>query len=275
MASTRRTLIALGAALAALAIAFPPHAQDRSITVASTTSTEQSGLFGHILPMFTKKTGIGVKVVALGTGQALDVGRRGDADVVFVHDRAAEDKFVGEGAGVDRRDVMYNDFVLIGPKSDPAKVSGGKDIAQALRGVAQAKAPFVSRGDKSGTYAAELRYFKDAGVDPAEGRGTWYRETGSGMGPALNTASSMNAYILSDRGTWLTFKNRGELRIVVEGDRKLFNPYGVILVNPAKHAHVKKAEGLAFMDWLVSAEGQAAIASYKVGGEQLFFPSSQ
>jgi len=275
MASTRRTLIALGAALAALAIAFPLHAQDRSITVASTTSTEQSGLFGHILPMFTKKTGIGVKVVALGTGQALDVGRRGDADVVFVHDRAAEDKFVGEGAGVDRRDVMYNDFVLIGPKSDPAKVSGGKDIAQALRGVAQAKAPFVSRGDKSGTHAAELRYFKDAGVDPAEGRGTWYRETGSGMGPALNTASSMNAYILSDRGTWLTFKNRGELRIVVEGDRKLFNPYGVILVNPAKHAHVKKAEGLAFMDWLVSAEGQAAIASYKVGGEQLFFPSSQ
>jgi len=275
MAPTRRALIALSAALAALASTAPLLAQDKSIIVASTTSTEQSGLFGHILPMFTKKTGIGVKVVALGTGQALDVGRRGDADVVFVHDRAAEDKFVAEGAGVDRRDVMYNDFVLIGPKSDPAKTSGGKDIATALRSVAQAKAPFVSRGDKSGTHAAELRYLKEAGVDPAEGKGTWYRETGSGMGPALNTASSMNAYILSDRGTWLAFKNRGDLVIVVEGDRKLFNPYGVILVNPAKHAHVKRAEGLAFMDWLVSPEGQAAIASYKVGGEQLFFPDAK
>ena len=272
MAPTRRALIATAAAFAALATAAPLLAQEKSITVASTTSTEQSGLFGHILPMFTKKTGIGVKVVALGTGQALDVGRRGDADVVFVHDRAAEDKFVAEGAGVDRRDVMYNDFVLIGPKSDPATTRGGKDIATALRSVAQAKAAFVSRGDKSGTHAAELRYFKEAGVDPARGKGTWYRETGSGMGPALNTASSMNAYILSDRGTWLTFKNRGDLGIVVEGDRKLFNPYGVILVNPAKHAHVKSAEGLAFMDWLVSPEGQAAIASYKVGGEQLFFP---
>jgi tungstate transport system substrate-binding protein len=274
MAPTRRALIATAAGLAALATAAPLLAQDKSITVASTTSTEQSGLFGHILPMFTKKTGIGVKVVALGTGQALDVGRRGDADVVFVHDRAAEDKFVAEGAGVDRRDVMYNDFVLIGPKSDPATTRGGKDIATALRSVAQAKAAFVSRGDKSGTHAAELRYFKEAGVDPARGKGTWYRETGSGMGPALNTASSMNAYILSDRGTWLTFKNRGDLGIVVEGDRKLFNPYGVILVNPAKHAHVKSAEGLAFMDWLVSPEGQAAIASYKVGGEQLFFPGA-
>jgi len=275
MAPTRRALIALTAAVAALALTSPLLAQDKSITVASTTSTEQSGLFGHILPVFTKKTGIGVKVVALGTGQALDVGRRGDADVVFVHDRAAEDRFVAEGAGVDRRDVMYNDFVLIGPKSDPAKTSGGKDIATALRSVAQAKAPFVSRGDKSGTHAAELRYFKEAGVDPAEGKGTWYRETGSGMGPALNTASSMNAYILADRGTWLAFKNRGDLGIVVEGDRKLFNPYGVILVNPAKHAHVKKAEGLAFMEWLVSPEGQAAIASYKVGGEQLFFPDAR
>jgi len=191
-----------------------------------------------------------------------------------VHDRAAEDKFVAEGAGVDRRDVMYNDFVLIGPKSDPAKVAGGKDIAGALTRVAQAKAPFVSRGDKSGTHAAELRFFKDAGVDPAAGKGTWYREIGSGMGPALNTASSMNAYILSDRGTWVAFKNRGDLGIVVEGDRKLFNPYGVILVNPAKHSHVKKAEGLAFMDWLVSPEGQAAIASHKVGGEQLFYPDA-
>ena len=275
MVVNRRALIALLATLTATLCPSPLLAQDRSITVASTTSTEQSGLFGHILPMFTKKTGIAVKVVALGTGQALDVGRRGDADVVFVHDRTAEDKFVAEGAGVDRRDVMYNDFVLIGPKADPAKVAGGKDIAAALRHIAQAKAPFVSRGDKSGTHAAELRYFKEAGVDPTEGKGSWYRETGSGMGPALNTASSMNAYILSDRGTWLAFKNRGDLVIEVEGDRKLFNPYGVILVNPAKHAHVKKADGLAFMDWLVSAEGQAAIASYRVGGEQLFFPDAR
>ena len=275
MAPTRRALIALFAAALTIGGAGPLLAQEKSITVASTTSTEQSGLFGHILPLFTKKTGIAVKVVALGTGQALDVGRRGDADVVFVHDRAAEDKFVAEGAGVDRRDVMYNDFVLVGPKSDPAKVAGGKDIATALRNVAQAKAPFVSRGDKSGTHAAELRYFKEAGVDPTEGKGSWYRETGSGMGPALNTASSMNAYILADRGTWLAFKNRGDLVIAVQGDRKLFNPYGVILVNPAKHAHVKKAEGLAFMDWLVSPEGQAAIASYKVGGEQLFFPDAK
>jgi tungstate transport system substrate-binding protein len=269
MALTRRALLALS--FAAL-FAGAAHAQDKSIVVASTTSTEQSGLFGHILPMFTKKTGIQVKVVALGTGQALDVGRRGDADVVFVHDRAAEDKFVAEGYGVDRRDVMYNDFVLIGPKSDPAKVAGAKDIAAAFKRIADAKAPFVSRGDKSGTHAAELRLFKMANVDPAEGKGSWYRETGSGMGPALNTASSMNAYILADRGTWLSFKNRGALGIVVEGDRRLFNPYGVILVNPSKHAHVKKAEALAFMDWLVSGEGQAAIASYKIDGQQLFFP---
>jgi len=251
------------------------YAQDKSIVVASTTSTEQSGLFSHILPEFTKKTGIAVKVVALGTGQALDVGRRGDADVVFVHDRAAEDKFIAEGFGVERRDVMYNDFVLIGPKADPAKVAGGKDITAALAKVADVKAPFVSRGDKSGTHAAELRYFKAAGADPTQGKGSWYRETGSGMGPALNTASSMNAYILADRGTWLSFKNRGELGVVVEGDRKLFNPYGVILVNPAKHGHIKKAEGLAFMDWLVSPEGQASIASYKIGGEQLFFPDAK
>ena len=275
MASTRRALIASVAALAAFAITVPLQARDRSITVASTTSTEQSGLFRHILPIFTKKTGIGVKVVALGTGQALDVGRRGDADVVFVHDRAAEEKFLADGAGVDRRNVMYNDFVLIGPKSDPAKAGGGNDIATALNAIARSKAPFVSRGDKSGTHAAELRYFHEAGVDPAEGRGTWYRETGSGMGPALNTASSMNAYILSDRGTWLAFRNRGELGIVVEGDKQLFNPYGVILVNPAKHAHVKVTEGRAFMDWLVSPEGQAAIASYKVGGKQLFFPDAK
>jgi tungstate transport system substrate-binding protein len=271
LASARRGLIA--ATLISLAgLAAPLAAQDRSIVVSSTTSTEQSGLFGHILPQFARKTGIGVKVVALGTGQALDVGRRGDADVVFVHDRAAEDKFVAEGFGVDRRVVMVNDFVLVGPKADPAKVAGSKDIVAALKRIADAQSPFVSRGDKSGTHAAELRYFKEAGVDPVGGRGGWYRETGSGMGPALNTASSMNAYVLADRGTWLAFKNRGALAIAVEGDKRMFNPYGVILVNPAKHPHVKAADGRAFMEWLVSREGQAAIASYRIGGEQVFFP---
>jgi tungstate transport system substrate-binding protein len=274
MALNRRSLFALALAAAA-ALALPAHAQDKSIVVASTTSTEQSGLFGHILPTFTKKTGIAVKVVALGTGQALDVGRRGDADVVFVHDRAAEDKFVAEGFGVDRRDVMYNDFVLIGPKSDPARVAGGKDVAAALKAIAAAKAPFVSRGDKSGTHAAELRYFKDAGVDPTTGKGSWYRETGSGMGPALNTASSMNAYILADRGTWLAFKNRGDLVIAVEGDKRLFNQYGVMLVNPAKHPHVKKDFGQKFADWVVSPDGQRAIAQYTIGGQQLFFPNAK
>jgi tungstate transport system substrate-binding protein len=276
MATHRRRLIGtvFAAALAALA-SLPAAAQPKSIVVASTTSTEQSGLFGHILPTFTKKTGIQVKVVALGTGQALDVGRRGDADVVFVHDRVAEDKFVADGWGIGRRDVMYNDFVLIGPKADPAKVAGTKDVAAALKRIAEAKAPFVSRGDKSGTHAAELRYFKLAGVDPLQGKGSWYRETGSGMGPALNTASSMNAYILADRGTWLAFKNRAELGIVVEGDKRLFNPYGVMLVNPARHPHVKVSEGSAFIEWIVSKEGQDAIASYKVGGEQLFFADAK
>jgi tungstate transport system substrate-binding protein len=250
-------------------------AQQRFITVASTTSTEQSGLFGHLLPAFTKKTGIEVRVIALGTGQALDVARRGDADVVFVHDRAAEDKFVAEGWGIDRHDVMYNDFVLIGPKSDPANVASGKDVEEAFRKIAAAKAPFASRGDRSGTHAAELRCWKLAGVDPESGKGTWYRETGSGMGTTLNIASSMNAYMLADRGTWLTFKNRGDLTILVEGDRKLFNPYGVMLVNPAKHPHVKAADGKAFIDWLVSPKGQATIASYRVSGEQLFFPDAK
>ncbi|HEY8243639.1 MAG TPA: extracellular solute-binding protein [Casimicrobiaceae bacterium] len=274
MAHSRRLILALLAACATL-VALPAPAQDKSIVVASTTSTEQSGLFGHLLPAFTKKTGIAVKVVAVGTGQALDIGRRGDADVVFVHDRPAEDKFVAEGAGIDRRDVMYNDFVLVGPKADPAKIAGSKDVAAALKKIADAKAPFVSRGDKSGTHAAELRYFKLANVDPLEGKGSWYRETGSGMGPALNTASSMDAYILADRGTWLSFKNRGNLGIVVEGDKRLFNPYGVMLVNPAKHSHVKIAEGKAFMDWLVSKEGQDTIAGYKIDGQQLFFPDAQ
>ena len=275
MASLRRRLILAFVAACATLVALPAPAQDKSIVVASTTSTEQSGLFGYLLPAFTKKTGIAVKVVAVGTGQALDIGRRGDADVVFVHDRPAEDKFVAEGAGVDRRDVMYNDFVLVGPKSNLAMVIGTKDITSALRAIANAKAPFVSRGDKSGTHAAELRFFKDAGVDPTTGRGGWYRETGSGMGPALNTASSMDAYILADRGTWLSFKNRGNLGIVVEGDKRLFNPYGVMLVNPAKHPHVKVAEGKAFMDWLVSKEGQDTIASYRIDGQQLFFPDAQ
>ena len=275
MALDRRRLIATwSAAACAIVLALPLHAQDRSIVVASTTSTDQSGLFGFLLPAFTAKTGIAVKVVALGTGQALDVGKRGDADVVFVHDRAAEDKYVAEGWGVDRRDVMYNDFVLIGPKADPAKIVGTKDIAAALKAIAGAKAPFVSRGDKSGTHAAELRYFKLANVDPLEGKGSWYRETGSGMGPALNTASSMDAYILADRGTWLSFKNRGNLVVVVEGDKRLFNPYGVMLVNPAKHPHVKVAEGKAFIDWLVSKEGQDTIAGYRIGGEQLYFPDA-
>jgi tungstate transport system substrate-binding protein len=273
MALTRRSTLALLLAAGVLAAA-PLPAQERFIVVASTTSTEQSGLFGHLLPAFTQKTGIGVRVVALGTGQALDTARRGDADVVFVHDRPAEDKFVAEGWGIDRRNVMYNDFVIIGPKSDPAKVAGSKDVAMALKSIAAAQAPFVSRGDKSGTHAAELRYWKDAGVDPTAHKATWYRETGSGMGPSLNTASSMNAYLLADRGTWLNFKNRGDLAILVEGDQKLFNPYGVMLVNPAKHPHVKKAEGEAFINWITSPEGQAVIAGYRIGGEQLFFPSA-
>ncbi len=262
----------LGAALAiTLASA---NAQDKFITVSSTTSTEQSGLFGYILPIFKKATGIDVRVVALGTGQALDTARRGDADVVFVHDKPAEEKFVAEGFGVERIEVMYNDFVLVGPKADPAK-SAGRDITAGLKKIADAKAPFVSRGDKSGTHAAELRYWKAAGVDLDTAKGPWYRETGSGMGPALNTASAMNAYILADRGTWLAFKNRGELSIQIEGDTKLFNQYGVMLVNPAKHAHVKKELGQQFINWLVSAEGQRAIAEYKIGGEQLFFPNAK
>ena len=250
-------------------------AQEKFIVVASTTSTEQSGLFAHLLPAFEKDSGIKVRVVALGTGQALDMARRGDADVVFVHDTAAEEKFITEGFGVKRLPVMFNDFVLVGPKGDPVKIAGSRDILDALRKIAEAQAPFASRGDKSGTHGAELRYWKAAGVDLAASKGRWYRDTGSGMGPTLNTASSMNAYVLADRGTWLAFKNRGELAVLVEGDQRLFNQYGVMLVNPAKHPQVKKDLGQAFISWIVSAQGQAAIAAYKIEGQQLFFPNAK
>jgi tungstate transport system substrate-binding protein len=269
----RRGALLAVVTLAAAAAAAPLAAQEKFITVASTTSTEQSGLFKYLLPIFEKKTGIQVRVVAVGTGQALDIGRRGDADVVFVHDPAAEKKFVDDGFGVNYKQVMYNDFVLIGPKSDPAKIAGGKDILAALQKIEAAKASFVSRADRSGTHAAELRYWKAAGIDIAKQKGPWYKETGSGMGPALNTASSMGGYILADRGTWLSFKNRGDLAILVEGDKKLFNQYGIMLVNPAKHASVKKDLGNSFVNWIASPEGQKAIAGYKVGGEQLFFPN--
>ncbi len=270
MVIARRAFISLLLALAA----FGGQAQERFITVASTTSTEQSGLFGYILPIFERKTGIQVRVVALGTGQALDLARRGDADVAFVHAKAAEEKFLAEGHGVRRYPVMYNDFVLIGPKGDPAKIAGSKDVVEALKKIQSAQAPFVSRGDKSGTHMAELDLWKASGIDLDKAKGAWYRDTGQGMGPALNTASSMNAYILADRGTWLAFKNRGDLAILVEGDKRLFNQYGVMLVNPDKHPTVKKELGQAFIDWLVSPEGQKAIADYKIGGEQLFFPNA-
>ena len=259
----------------ALLLCTSVQAQQKFITVASTTSTEQSGLFKHVLPLFEGKTGIQVRVVALGTGQSLDMGKRGDADVVFVHARPLEEKFVAEGYGVQRFEVMYNDFVLVGPKADLAKVAGGKDIVAALQKIKAAQSPFASRGDKSGTHFAELELWKAAGIDIAKDRGPWYRDTGSGMGPTLNTASGMNAYALTDRGTWLSFKNRGELVISVAGDRRLFNQYGVILVNPAKHPHVKKEMGQAFVDWLISPGGQKAIGAYKIGGEQLFFPNAE
>jgi tungstate transport system substrate-binding protein len=246
-------------------------ASAQSITMASTTSTEQSGLFGHLLPEFKKATGIDIKVVALGTGQALDMGRRGDADVLFVHDQVAEEKLVADGFGVRRLPVMYNDFVLIGPKADPAGTRG-KDIVEALKKLSAANAPFVSRGDKSGTHAAELRYWVAAGA--ADRKGSGYKECGCGMGPALNIGASTGAYVLADRGTWLNFKNRGELAILVEGDTRLFNQYGVIAVNPAKHPHVKAADAQKFVDWVVSPAGQGVIAGYKIGGEQLFFPNA-
>lgn len=281
---TKRLFMSAGFGLALCGLAVAQTAQPtaqapaattgRFIIVSSTTSTTDSGLFNHLLPLFKAKTGIDVRVVSQGTGQALDTGRRGDADVVFVHAKAQEEKFVADGFGVERRPVMYNDFVLIGPKQDPAGIKGGKDIVAALKAVQAKAAPFVSRGDKSGTHAAELNLWKASGVEIEQAKGPWYREIGQGMGAALNTSSAMGAYVLSDRATWINFKNRGDLEIVVEGDRRLFNQYGVILVNPAKHARVKKTDGQAFVDWILSPEGQKAIADYKINGEQLFFANA-
>ena len=270
----RRTVM-VAAAFAAAILTTPVCAQDKSIVVSSTTSTQDSGLFGYILPLFKEKTGIDVKVIAQGTGQALDTGRRGDSDVVFVHAKSAEEKFLAEGEGVKRYPVMYNDFVLIGPKSDPAGIKGMKDIAKALQTIKDKQADFISRGDRSGTHIAELALWnKDAGIDIEKEKGPWYKSIGQGMGAALNTAGASNGYVLSDRGTWLSFKNKGDLQILVEGDKRLFNQYGVMLVNPAKHPNVKKEFGQAFIDWLISPEGQKAIANYKINGEQLFYPNA-
>jgi len=262
---------ALVATVLVASMGLPVSAQTPSIVVASTTSTEQSGLFSVLLPEFKKASGIDVKVVALGTGQAIDMGRRGDADVLFVHDKVAEEKVVAEGFAVKRLEVMYNDFVVVGPASDPVKVKGN-DVVEALKKLSAANGPFISRGDKSGTHAAELRFWKMA--DLADKQGSGYKSCGCGMGPALNMASSSNAYALTDRGTWLNFKNRGDLKVLVEGDKRLFNQYGVMLVNPAKHPHVKAADGQKFIDWLISPAGQGVIAGYKIGGEQLFFPNA-
>jgi len=269
---TIRTIAAL-VAYALLLVASPTQAQTQSIVVASTTSTQDSGLFGHIVPLFKAATGIEVRVVAQGTGQALDTGRRGDADVLFVHAKAQEEKFVADGFGVKRFPVMYNDFVLIGPKSDPAGIKSTSDIVAALQTIKAKAAPFISRGDRSGTHIAELDLWKAAGIDIAKDKGPWYKEIGQGMGAALNTASASNAYVLADRGTWIAFKNRGELDIAVQGDKRLFNQYGVMLVNPAKHPHVKKELGQTFIGWLIST-GQKAIADYKIEGQQLFFPNA-
>ena len=268
---TRRLLMAIAVSAVFAGSGF---AEDKSILVASTTSTQDSGLFGHLLPMFKAKTGIDVKVVAQGTGQAIDTGRRGDADVLFVHAKAAEEKFLSEGFGVKRYPVMYNDFVLVGPKSDPAGIKGSKDIVAAFKTLKDKGIDFISRGDKSGTHQAELNLWKVAGIDIAADKGPWYKEIGQGMGAALNTAAASNAYVLTDRATWLSFKNKGELAIEVEGDKRLFNQYGVMLVNPAKHPNVKKEFGQQFIDWLVSAEGQKAIADFKINGEQLFYPNA-
>ena len=268
-----RRLFVLAASIAMLA-SSPVHAQDKSIVVASTTSTQDSGLFEYLLPLFTKKTGITVKVVAQGTGQALDTGRHGDADVVFVHAKSAEEKFIAEGEGVKRFPVMYNDFVLIGPKGDPAGIKGMKDVGKAFQTIKDKQASFISRGDRSGTHIAELALWKGSGIDIDKDKGAWYKSIGQGMGAALNTAGASNAYVLSDRGTWIHFKNKGHLQILVEGDKRMFNQYGVMLVNPDKHPNVKKDLGQAFVDWVISPEGQKAIAEYKIGGEQLFFPNA-
>lgn len=266
--------LVLAACLAVLATG-QSRATERFIVLASTTSTEQSGLFGHILPAFKAKTGIEVRVVAVGTGQALDIARRGDADVVLVHDREAEAKFVAEGHGATRHDVMHNDFILVGPKSDPSRVAGGKDAGAALKRIAEAGAVFVSRGDRSGTHVAEMRLWRAAAIEPTQARGAWYREIGAGMGPTLNAAAAMGAYTLADRGTWLAFKNRADLAVLLEGDERLFNPYGVIAVDPRRHPHVKAEFAQIFVQWLLSTEGQAAIASFRVGGEPLFFASAR
>jgi tungstate transport system substrate-binding protein len=274
MLLTRKTSLALVGAIGAALLSAQVVAQEKSIVVASTTSTQDSGLFEYLLPIFQQKTGIAVKVIAQGTGQALDTGRRGDADVVFVHAKSAEEKFLAEGQGVKRNPVMYNDFVLIGPKGDPAGIKGN-DIAAALKSIKEKQAPFVSRGDRSGTHIAELALWnRDAGIDIDKDKGGWYKSIGQGMGAALNMASASNAYVLSDRGTWLSFKNKGDLQILVEGDKRLFNQYGVILVNPEKHPTVKKDLGQEFIDWLLSPEGQKAIANYKINGEQLFYPNA-
>jgi tungstate transport system substrate-binding protein len=265
----------VGFALAIMtSLATVAQADDRFIVVQSTTSTENSGLFKHLLPIFKEKSGIDVRVVAVGTGQAIKNAQNGDGDVLLVHDKASEEKFVAEGWGVKRFDVMYNDFVIAGPAADPAKIAGNADAVDALKKIAAASAPFVSRGDDSGTHKAELRLWKDAGVDVKAASGTWYREAGQGMGATINVATGLGGYVLSDRATWSSFKNKGDLKIAVQGDKKLFNQYGVILVNPAKHANVKAADGQAFVDWMISAEGQSAIAAFKIEGEQQFFPNS-
>jgi tungstate transport system substrate-binding protein len=269
----RRTLIA-AVAIGAVMAAQPTFAQEKSIVVASTTSTQDSGLFEYLLPLFTRKTGITVKVVAQGTGQALDTGRRGDADVVFVHAKSAEEIFLAEGQGVKRFPVMYNDFVLIGPKSDPAGIKGMKDVGRAFTTIKDKKADFISRGDRSGTHIAELALWKASGIDIEKDKGAWYKSIGQGMGAALNTASAGNGYVLSDRGTWIHFKNKGDLQILVEGDKRMFNQYGVMLVNPEKHPSVKKELGQTFIDYLISPEGQMDIANYKINGEQLFYPNA-
>ena len=272
----RRHLFSLAAgAVLALGLSGTVQAQDQFIVVQSTTSTQNSGLFDHLLPIFQDKTGIEVRVVAVGTGQAINNATNGDGDVLFVHAKASEEKFVAEGHGLQRSDVMYNDFILVGPSADPAGIAGTKDIAAALTKIAEVGAPFASRGDDSGTHKAELKLWKEAGVDAAAASGGWYRETGSGMGATLNTGTAMGAYVLTDRATWISFGNKGEYQIAVEGDNRLFNQYGIILVNPEKHANVKAEAGQMFIDWILSTEGQQAIADYKIDGQQLFFPNAK